>query len=39
MKDIIKSAKRFLYACQMVPDKEWDSLDFDGQIGYCYYVS
>ena len=37
MKDIIKIANRFPYACQNIPDKEWDSLDFDGQIGYCYY--
>ena len=37
MKDILKSANTFPYACQRVPDKEWDSLDFDGQIAYCYY--
>jgi len=37
MKDILKSANRFPYACQRIPDKEWDSLDFDGQIAYCYY--
>ncbi|MHA1321078.1 MAG: hypothetical protein ACTSQ1_14895, partial [Promethearchaeota archaeon] len=27
----------FPYACQKVPDTEWDALGFEGQIAYCYY--
>ena len=37
MKDVIKRANRFPYACQRIPDEEWNTLDFDGQIAYCYY--
>ncbi len=37
MKDILKKANNFPYACQKIPDKAWDSLDFDEQITYCSY--
>lgn len=39
MRDIIKNANRFPYICQNIPDKEWNSLNFDGQIVYCSYCN
>ena len=37
MREVPNIAKIFPYACQKIPDDGWDSLDFDGQIAYCYY--
>lgn len=39
MKDILNTGNSFPYACQKVPDKEWNSLNFDGQIVYCSYCN